>query len=119
MRSRKSSPTTDNLAGKSDSGLRSVLLSWDPCGQVSIDPAPSALLSATQDQPSPVSEVGCFTQKTLAEFLAVSLRTIFRLQAQGLLPDPDIQINRSPRWHTTTIMKWLRSRPRIQMRRKS
>jgi hypothetical protein len=32
----------------------------------------------------------CFTKRTLARFLAVSVRSLDRASAEGLLPEPDL-----------------------------
>jgi hypothetical protein len=54
-----------------------------------------------------------FTKKSLAAYLQVSIRSLDRAAALGLLPQPDLVIGRSPRWAPSTISMWLKSRPRL------
>ena len=62
--------------------------------------------------------VACFTKKSLAVHLAVSVRSLDRAAAEGLLPEPDLIAGRSPRWTPTTIERWLANHPRLPGRRK-
>jgi hypothetical protein len=41
--------------------------------------------------------VRCYTKKTLAQFLGLSIRSLDRANALGLLPCPDLVVGRSPR----------------------
>lgn len=43
----------------------------------------------------------------LAEMLAVSKRTVFRLDSSGKIPGP-VRINRSVRWRVSDIELWIR-----------
>ncbi len=55
----------------------------------------------------------CFTKKTLADHLMMSVRSLDRANALGLLPCPDLVVGRSPRWSPDTVQRWLRTRPRL------
>lgn len=48
------------------------------------------------------------TKKTLAGQLNVSLRTLERMRAAGLIPEPLAGLKR-PRWSTEAVMTWLGS----------
>ena len=60
----------------------------------------------------------CYTKKSLAAHLAVSVRSLDRAAAEGLLPEPDLIAGRSPRWTPETIARWLANHPRLPGRRK-
>jgi hypothetical protein len=66
------------------------------------------------DTPAPTS---CVDKCGLARFLGVSVRSLDRANALGLLPCPDLVVGRSPRWSTETVSKWLRTRPRLPGRK--
>ncbi len=59
----------------------------------------------------------CFTKQTLARYLGLSVRSLDRANALGLLPCPDLIVGRSPRWSPQTIERWLRSKPRLPGRK--
>jgi hypothetical protein len=59
----------------------------------------------------------CFTKRTLARYLGLSVRSLDRANALGLLPRPDLVVGRSPRWSPDTIERWLRTRPRLPGRK--
>ncbi len=59
----------------------------------------------------------CYTKKTLAQLCVISIRSLDRANALGLLPCPDLVVGRSPRWSPDTIERWLRTRPRLPGRR--
>jgi hypothetical protein len=69
---------------------------------------------ADDDTPSPL---GCMNKRELARFLGLSIRSLDRASALGLLPCPDLVAGRSPRWSPETVSKWLRSRPRLPGRK--
>jgi hypothetical protein len=60
----------------------------------------------------------CYTKRTLAGYLGLSVRSLDRANALGLLPCPDLVIGSSPRWSPATIEKWLRTCPRLPGRGK-
>jgi hypothetical protein len=66
------------------------------------------------DTPAPAS---CLDKRGLARFLGVSVRSLDRANALGLLPAPDLVVGRSPRWSPDTISRWLRTRPRLPGRK--
>lgn len=45
----------------------------------------------------------------LAAYLRKSRRSLYRMAATGVLPEPDVRIYRSPRWKASTIRQWLDS----------
>ena len=51
------------------------------------------------------------TRRELAETLRVSTRTVERLTASGVLPQP-VRIGRSVRWRSAEIYEWLAATPR-------
>jgi predicted DNA-binding transcriptional regulator AlpA len=59
----------------------------------------------------------CLDKSGFARFLGYAVRTISRLDAEGLLPPADITIGRSRRWLMSTIERWLKSRPKLPARR--
>ena len=67
-----------------------------------------------EDTPLPTS---CLDKRGLARFLKVSIRSLDRANALGLLPCPDLVVGRSPRWSPDTISRWLRTRPRLPGRK--
>ena len=54
--------------------------------------------------PGPLSRQG-----RAGRFLGISVRSLDRAAAAGLLPRPDLTIGRSPRWAPETIQKLLKS----------
>jgi hypothetical protein len=60
----------------------------------------------------------CYTKASLARYLQLSVRTLDRAIALGLLPLPDLVVSRSPRWTPATIEAWLKNRPRLPGLRK-
>jgi hypothetical protein len=58
-----------------------------------------------------------FVKRTLARHLSMSVRSLDRAIALGLLPEPDLVVGRSPRWTAATIDRWLRNRPRLPGRK--
>jgi len=59
----------------------------------------------------------CLDKNRLARFLGISVRTLDRANAMGLLPCPDLTVGRSPRWSPQTIQRWLKTRPRLPGRK--
>jgi hypothetical protein len=66
------------------------------------------------DTPAPAC---CLDKRGLARFLGLSVRSLDRANALGLLPAPDLVVGRSPRWSPDTILRWLRTRPRLPGRK--
>jgi hypothetical protein len=66
------------------------------------------------ETPAPAS---CLDKRGLARFLGLSVRTLDRAKALGLLPCPDLVVGRRPRWCPDTISKWLRTRPHLPGRK--
>jgi hypothetical protein len=66
------------------------------------------------DEPAPAR---CYTKRTLAGYLGLSVRSLDRANALGLLPIPDLTVGRSPRWSPETVSKWLRTRQRLPGRK--
>src|SRR5262245_62362610 len=65
----------------------------------------------------PPDEPPCYTKRTLAAHLAVSVRTLDRAAADRSLPEPDLTVGRSPRWTAQTVAKWLQHHPRLPGRK--
>jgi hypothetical protein len=68
--------------------------------------------------PPPQAPTRCLDKQGLANYLAISVRSLDRANAMGLLPPPDLMISRSPRWSPSTVEKFLRTRPRLPGRAK-
>jgi len=98
----------------------SIVPAWAVRGQaagdrrISPDPAERSADHAA-DVPSDEAAVArCYTKQTLADYLRVSIRSLDRAAALGMLPCPDLIVGRrSPRWSPATIERWLRNRPRL------
>jgi hypothetical protein len=102
---------------------RSILIEWSPSGQVTITPlaSPPAVNGSAESKPvegtsDGTSDGSYVTKNDLAKLLVKSRRTIDRLEAGGLLPPPDIVVNRSAMWLRDTIDRFLRSRPSLKLR---
>jgi predicted DNA-binding transcriptional regulator AlpA len=52
----------------------------------------------------------------LARHLALSTRTIDRLAAAGMLPQPTLTIGSRKRWSLEVIDRWLATRPKLTTR---
>ena len=61
----------------------------------------------------------CYSKSDLARFLGISIRSVDRANAAGLLPAADLVVGRSPRWSPQTIERWLRSKPRLPGRKEA
>ncbi len=61
----------------------------------------------------PEGAAPCYTRQSLAAFMQISLRSLDRAAALGLLPRPDLVVGRSPRWSPATVAGWMRTRPRL------
>jgi hypothetical protein len=115
----KKPPNRAELGGlESDPGTLPIIPVWAIRGQTPHDLAPSpdpTERSADHASVALSDEVAacCFTKKTLAEYLVLSVRSLDRAAALGLLPCPDLIVGRSPRWSPDTITRWLRTRPRL------
>jgi len=96
---------------------------WAVCGQAGGDHSASPhanegsadLTSVALTDEAAV--VRCFTKQTLARYLGLSVRSLDRANAVGLLPCPDLVVGRSPRWSPDTVQRWLRTRPRLPGRK--
>ena len=90
---------------------------WEGRGQQSHGSALSSGASVSSAEPNPVDQTDhdavavCFDKQGLARFLDLSVRSLDRANAAGLLPCPDLVCGRSPRWSPATIERWLRTRP--------
>jgi hypothetical protein len=121
-RAQKSPCGSGNPRGEScDPDARRIIRMGDECGNdrkahlprpshtdTSADPSRDQLT----DDPPP-----CFDRSGLARFLHVSVRTLDRLAAQGLLPPADLTISGSKRWLRSTISRWLASKPKLSGRK--
>jgi hypothetical protein len=87
-------------------------------------PHPPRIPAAADPGPFPAADPGdpapvrCFTKRSLADYLGLSVRSLDRAAAAGLLPPADLFVGRSPRYSPETISKWLRTRPRLPGRGK-
>jgi hypothetical protein len=90
---------------------------WEGCAQGS--PTPREIPDRPSNEISDEEAVAvCFDKQRLARFLGISVRSLDRANAAGLLPCPDLVVGRSARWSPETIMRWLRSQPRLPSRGK-
>jgi hypothetical protein len=65
-----------------------------------------------------LAPTSCLDKRGLARFLTVSVRTLDRADAMGLLPPADLIVGNSRRrWSPDTISKWLRTHPRLPGRK--
>src|SRR4051794_7953852 len=88
--------------GDDDSGApRDIARLWAGCGQAAGNRHPSSdttdgsagRASATQTDEAAVAR--CLTKRTLAAYLLMSVRSLDRANALGLLPSPDLVVGRS------------------------
>jgi len=97
---------------------------WAGCGQATAEhsASPHANEGSADHASVALSDEAavpcCFTKRTLAQYLGLSVRSLDRAAALGLLPCPDLVVGRSPRWSPETIERWLRTRPRLPGRGK-
>ena len=80
--------------------------SWSDSGADKLDAVQIIHSQAGDEQPPST----CYDKTRLASYLGVSVRSLDRANAAGLLPCPDLVVGRSPRWSPQTVQKWLRSR---------
>src|SRR5262245_61874035 len=96
---------------------------WAIRGQASADhsarshPADESADHASVTLADEAAEDRCFDKRRLAYFLGLSVRSLDRANAVGLLPCPDLVVGRSPRWSPETVHKWLRTHPRLPGRK--
>ena len=112
----KKSPRTGKSEGQESQPRRApILSSWATRGNASHDPAASPEASTLSINSNPAHEAVavCFDKAGLARFLGLSVRSLDRANAMGLLPCPDLVCGRSPRWSPSTIAKWLKTRPKL------
>jgi hypothetical protein len=69
------------------------------------------------DAPTVNESDGCHDKASLAQFLRISVRSLDRAIAAGALLEPDAWYGRSPRWLRQSILRWLKTRPRLPGRR--
>jgi predicted DNA-binding transcriptional regulator AlpA len=81
-------------------------------GRGTLEPAAPSTAPAPV-QPTQEALDHCLDKRGLGRFLGVSVRTLDRAIAAGLLPRPDLLIGRSPRWAPETINRWLKARPKL------
>lgn len=72
---------------------------------------PSTAPSPVQPTQEPLAR--CLGKAELARYLGISVRSLDRAIAAGLLPRPDLTIGRSLRWSPETIHRFLKTRPRL------
>jgi hypothetical protein len=110
-----------NPRGGGDPNARSIIHMGYECGndRTANPPSPdsahtsadSSTVQMTDDAPP------CFEKAGLARFLSLSVRTLDRLSAQGMLPPADLTISGSKRWLRSTISRWLLSKPKLSGRK--
>ena len=66
-------------------------------------PANGSADSPSESESDEAAVRACYVKRTLAQYLSVSIRTLDRAAAMGLLPCPDMTVGRSPRWSPQTI----------------
>jgi hypothetical protein len=76
-----------------------------------------AFMITTTKQPAREEIAGSFDRKSLASHVLLSVRTLDRLAAQGLLPPADLTISGSKRWLKSTISRWLAGKPKLSGRK--
>jgi hypothetical protein len=97
--------------------------SWATRGQSPHDLAPSpdptgrSADHASVALSDEIAVARCYTKQTLARYLGLSVRSLDRANALGMLPRADLTVGRSPRWSPQTIERWLRTRPRLPGRK--
>src|SRR5271157_2177340 len=101
----------------------SIVPTWAMGGQASVDrrpshdPAERSADRASDGHSDAAATARCYTKQTLTSYLGLSVRSLDRANALGLLPSPDLIVGRSPRWSTHTIERWLRTHPRLPGRK--
>jgi hypothetical protein len=93
--------------------------SWEPGGNhshaLTLNPTPDT--TSTEANPVHTTDeaavAACYTKRTLAHYLGLSVRSLDRASAMGMLPCPDLVVGRSPRWSPDTVARWLRTKPRL------
>lgn len=95
-----------------------IIPSWDARDQGERSQSTIPVPAYTSAKSNPVQITGeaparCFSKSTLARFLGLSVRSLDRAKAMGVMPPPDLVVGRSPRWSPETIQRWLRSKPRL------
>jgi hypothetical protein len=100
---------------------RQILPVWAKRGNDPSDHAPSPDRPTTSPAPASVGVTddapGSFDKKGLAAHVLLSVRTLDRLAAQGLLPPADLTISGSKRWLRSTISRWLAGKPKLSGRK--
>lgn len=114
---RKAAESGENPTARS-SNAPPILSSWSVREQRRSDHTGNSppAVSATDSQPADQTD-RCFDKARLARFLGLSVRSLDRANAAGLLPCPDLICGRSPRWSPSTIERWLRTKPRLPGRK--
>jgi hypothetical protein len=112
----KNPPGPDSGTEGGDS-RRQILRAWASCGKSHNSSAPSPDPATTSPAPSTVQvtddALACLTKRKLAALLMISVRSLDRSIAEGVIPSPDLWIGPSPRWTERTISRWLKTRPKL------
>ncbi len=117
----------ENSRAKSNPNASEILPNsrplWAGRGQQAHVHAPSLCPTITSAEANPAHETDeaalavCYDKARLARFLGLSVRSLDRANAAGLLPCPDLVCGRSARWSPSTIQRWLRTKPRLPGRK--
>ena len=83
-----------------------------PRRPLNLEPAAPSTAAAPV-QPTQEAPDRCLDKRGLGRFLGISVRTLDRAIATGLLPPPDLVVGRSPRWSPDTIKVGSRARPKL------
>jgi hypothetical protein len=113
----------EKLKGQGNSNAYQILPDFcsprEGRGQRPLDPAVThdPAITSAEAIPAPTTDEAavavCYDNARLARYLGVSVRSLDRANAAGLLPCPDLVCGRSPRWSPSTIAKWLKTRPKL------
>jgi hypothetical protein len=97
-----------------------ILSPWECRGQAAVSSVPRPIQAVSSaEAPSDNTSDRMFGKQELADFLRISVRTLDRLDARRLIPEPDLTIGRSPKWLSETVKRWLATKPRLSGRGRS
>lgn len=89
-------------------------------GQDILDPTTNPSQNDTSEEPHSVHQADHVPARYFlhnkAQFstrLGISIRSLDRAIAAGVIPAPDLTVGRSPRWSEKTIEKFLATRPKL------